>query len=411
VVEPAPLLLNSVAASAASRAHMSAAIVDLELSDRFVDAGGLDRYTSAYVVLRLDGVPVGHAWVPVRSCRLDWEELSKCAAAAVAPFSRVWVEHQLGRNPPGASPLPTATVAICTRDRAGELTRSLSAAVAAAGGRPVMVIDNCPSTGATQEVVSRWPAVRYVREDIPGLNAARNRALREATTDVVAFTDDDAVPEAKWLEALLRNFDHRLVLATTGLTLPLELETPAQVWFERFTPFGRGYFRQVFDPLYCSPHSAGLVGAGANMALRRSALDLVGPFDERLDAGTPTRSGGDHEMFSRILSRGYRIVYDPAAVSRHRHRQSWSDLRHTIQGYGVGVYAMWTGHVLERGDVAVARQALRWATRVQIPALVKAVFRRPGAAPLDLVLAELKGCLQGPFAWMASRRRSARAGA
>jgi cellulose synthase/poly-beta-1,6-N-acetylglucosamine synthase-like glycosyltransferase len=257
--------------------------------------------------------------------------------------------------------------------------------------------------------VSRWPGVTYVREDTPGLNAARNRALREATTDVVAFTDDDAVPEAQWLDSLLRNFDHPLVLATTGLTLPLELETPAQVWFERFTPFGRGYFRQVFNPLYCSPHAAGRVGAGANMALRRSVLDLVGAFDERLDAGTPTRSGGDHEMFARVLSHGYRIVYDPAAVSRHRHRRSWSELRETIYGYGVGVYAMWTGQIFERADVSVTRQALRWATRVQIPALVKALLRRRDAAPLDLVLAELKGCLRGPFAWNASRRRRARA--
>ena len=384
---------------------MSAAIVDLELSDVFPNVGGLDRYTSAYVVFRLNGIPVGHGWVPVRSCRLDHEELRRSADQALAPFSRRWVEHQLGRDTIPASDVPSATVAICTRDRTGELARSLPAAIAAAHGRPVIVIDNCPSTPATKDLVSRWPGVTYVREETPGLNAARNRAVREASTDVVAFTDDDAVPEGRWLEVLIRNFDHPLVLAATGLTLPLELDTPAQVWFERFTPFGRGYFRQVFDPLHCSPHAAGRVGAGANMAVRRSVLDLVGPFDERLDAGTSTRSGGDHEMFARILANGYRIVYDPAAVSRHRHRESWNELRETIYGYGVGVYAMWTGQIVEHGEVAVARQALRWATRVQIPALLKSLLGRSDAPPLDLVLAELKGCVRGPFAWLASKRR------
>ena len=384
---------------------MAAAVLDLELSDSIPDGGALERYTSAFVVLRLGGIPVGHCWVPVTSCRLDDVQLRTCARAAIPAFSRRWVERQLGRDLLPVRDLPSATVAICTRDRPDDLERALTAVTAAAQGRPVLVVDNHPSSPATEHVVRARPHVRYVREDTPGLNAARNRALREATTDVVAFTDDDAAPEPAWLDALLRNFDHPLIAAVTGLTLPLELETPAQEWFERFTPFGRGYYRHVFDPLHCSPHSAGQVGAGANMAVRRSALEHVGPFDERLDAGTPTKSGGDHEMFARLLTHGYRIVYEPAAVSRHRHRRSWEELRATIQGYGTGVYAMWTGQVIERGDISVVRQAARWALRVQMPALFRSLARRPGAPPLDLVVSELVGCARGPLAWRASRRR------
>jgi GT2 family glycosyltransferase len=315
------------------------------------------------------------------------------------------VERQLDRQMPERHVLPEATVAICTRDRPDDLARALRAVTAAAQGRPVLVVDNCPSSSAARDLVHAWPGVRYVREDKPGLNAARNRAVREASTEVVAFTDDDAAPEPAWLDALLRGFDHPLVAAVTGLTLPLELETPAQEWFERVTPFGRGYFRLVFDPMHCSPHVAGRVGAGANMAVRRAALHAAGAFDERLDAGTPTRSGGDHEMFGRLLARGYRIVYEPAAVSRHRHRRTWQELRDTLQGYGTGVYAMWTGHVLERGDMSVMRQAFRWAVRVQVPTLVRSLFGRPDAPPLDLVTAELRACLRGPFAWQASRRQ------
>ena len=384
---------------------MPAAVLDFELSDSIPNVGGLERYTSAFVVLRLGGIPVGHCWVPVNSCRLDFEQLRKCAETAVPAFSHRWVERQLGRDMLPGRDLPSATVAICTRDRPNDLARALDAVAAAASNRPVLVVDNCPSSSATLDVARAWPQVRYVREDTPGLDAARNRALREAATDVVAFTDDDATPEPAWLDALLRNFDHPLVAAVTGLTLPFELETPAQEWFERFTPFGRGYFRHVFDPMHCNPHAAGRVGAGANMALRRSVLDLVGPFDERLDAGTPTRSGGDHEMFTRILSRGYRIVYEPAAVSRHRHRRSWEELRETIHGYGTGVYAMWTGRVLERGDVSVLKQAVRWATRVQAPALFRSLLGRPDSVPLDLIVAELRGCARGPFAWRTSKRR------
>lgn len=386
---------------------MPAAVIDLELSDAIPDIHGLDRYTSAYVVLRLDAVPVGHCWASVRGGQLDREALVKGIRDALPPLSRRWVERQLApaRRARRADTLPTATVAICTRDRTDDLTRALPAALAAAGGRPLLVVDNCPSSDATRELVARWPQVRYVRETRPGLNAARNRALREADTGVIAFTDDDAVPEPSWLEALLGGFGHPMVAAVTGLTLPYELETPAQEWFQRYTPFGRGYFRHEFDPLHCSPHSAGQIGAGANMALRRDVLALAGGFDEALDAGTPTRSGGDHEMFTRILERGYRIVYEPAAVSRHRHRRSWEELRDTVHGYGIGVYAMWTGRIL-RGDISVLKQAFRWAVRLQAPALARALLRRPGAPPLDLVTAELSGCALGPWALWQSRRRT-----
>jgi len=385
---------------------MPAAVLDLELSDAIPDISGLDRYTSAYVVLRLDGIPVGHCWVPVSAGQLDRAVLREGIANAMPALSRRWVERELHhRRPRGGGANPPATVAICTRDRTADLARTLPAAVAAARGRPVLVVDNCPSDDSTRELAGRWPQVRYVREDRPGLNAARNRALRESDTAVVAFTDDDAVPEPEWLEALLGGFDHPMVAAVTGLTLPLELETPAQEWFQRYTPFGRGYFRHEFDPLHCSPHAAGQIGAGANMALRRDAIAVAGVFDEALDAGTPTRSGGDHELFTRVLAHGYRIVYEPAAVSRHRHRRSWEELRDTIYGYGVGVYAMWTGKVV-RGDVSVLRQAFRWAVRLQAPALARSVLRRPGASPPDLVLAELKGCLHGPWAWRQSRRRA-----
>ena len=165
------------------------------------------------------------------------------------------------------------------------------------------------------------------------------------------------------------------------------------------------HIRREFDPLHCTPQSAGQVGAGANMALRRDVLQSVGAFDERLDAGTPTRSGGDHELFARLLGAGYRLVYEPAAVSWHRHRRTWGELRDTIRGYGTGVYATWTGRLLEHGEIAVLKQAARWFVAVQAPQLASALARRPGAMPRDLLLAELSGCAAGPFAWLASARR------
>jgi hypothetical protein len=121
--------------------------------------------------------------------------------------------------------------------------------------------------------------------------------------------------------------------------MPLELETEAQEWFERYSPHGRGFGRVVFDGAHCNPLIVNLVGVSASMALRSSAIDFIGLFDEALGAGTPTVGGEDCELFARILRSGYRIVYEPRALSWHRHRRTWEELRNTLQGYGVGVYA------------------------------------------------------------------------
>src|SRR5688500_8804279 len=120
---------------------MPAAVLDVELTGSIPNVGGLERYTSAFVGLRLGGIPVGQCWVPVKCCRLDSEQLRKCAEAAVPAFSHRWVERQLGRDMVPGRDLPSATIAICTRDRPNDLARALDAVAAAAQKRPVLVVD------------------------------------------------------------------------------------------------------------------------------------------------------------------------------------------------------------------------------------------------------------------------------
>lgn len=383
---------------------MPTAILQIELdappSALLVDR----RYDSAMIVVRRRGRVWGRFDVAVADGVPDIEACANGVQAILRQRAATWrLEDYLGQPP---STLPAAAVAICTRERPDDLTRALGALVnldpPPAG---IIVIDNAPSSDRTAAVVSRFAGVRYVREDRRGLDAARNRALREATTSIVAFTDDDAVPEPAWLAHLLAPFEDPRVWCTTGLTLPLELETPAQEIFERYSTFVRGFDRQLFDGTRHDPVSVARVGAGANMAVRRSVLTELGGFDEALDAGTATRSGGDHEMFGRILAAGHRIVYEPAAVSWHRHRRTCGELRETLHGYGVGVYAMWTRRLLRDREPGVLRHALGWLRHGQLPGLVRSLTRRPGSMPLHLLTAELRGCLAGPAAYLLARRR------
>jgi cellulose synthase/poly-beta-1,6-N-acetylglucosamine synthase-like glycosyltransferase len=387
---------------------MATAIREVELSEPLRTIEGLDGYPRAMLVLRWRARIVGRLFVEVSNGSVPAGALDRAVARGLT--KDVWQsclddiaafdERAVVESPP-----LTATVAICTRERPDDLRRALVAVAALEGdSHDVLVVDNAPSSDVTRLVVQQFPRIRYVCEPLRGLNAARNRALRESRGDVVAFTDDDAAPEPAWLKNLLVNFADPRVLCATGLTLPIELETEAQELFERHCPFARGFRRRVFDGHHDNPLHVGPVGAGANMALRKNVLARVGAFDERLDGGMPTRSGGDHEMFARILGAGYRIAYDPAAVSWHRHRRTMDELMDTVYGYGVGVYAMWTGMLLERRELGALKLAWSWFRHGQLPILVRAWRKRDNERQAELVRAELLGCLHGPRAWFAARR-------
>ena len=64
--------------------------------------------------------------------------------------------------------------------------------------------------------------------------SARNRAILEAKGEIIAYTDDDVVADPGWIKALATVFaEDPDVMAVTGLVVPFELETEAQVLFER----------------------------------------------------------------------------------------------------------------------------------------------------------------------------------
>jgi len=387
---------------------MATAILDLEISKLAPEITVEECYSKALVLIRLHGKPIGQAQLSVVGGRIDGSQLRETLMNAVG--DRLWKNCLYDalewdeRGP--VQVMQIATVAVCTRDRPEDLQRCLEAFMRLPDdGQEYLVIDNCPATDATQELVKNYPKVRYVREDVPGSSAARNRALREAKHEFVAFTDDDAAPDPNWLRSLLQNFSDPRVMCVTGLVMPLELETEAQEWFERYSPHGRGFERRIFDGAQCNPLVVAPVGVSASMALRKSSIDCIGLFDEALGAGTPTVGGEDCELFARILRAGYCIVYEPRALSWHRHRRTWEELQKTLQGYGIGVYAFWTRMFVINREFSVPLLAWGWLRHKQIPELVASLRKQPDSIPSDLLLAQLRGCVSGPMAYFASRKR------
>jgi GT2 family glycosyltransferase len=386
---------------------MATKVLDLELTEEQSIMAVPARYRRVFALVRLNGRPITILEGPVHDGVLDLEDLKHTAIEQCS--SLIWerwcVDELAGRDAGTSFPNGPATVAVCTRERPEDLKSCLDRIVRLPdAGHEILVVDNAPRTDATRSLVENHSRVNYVLEPLPGLDRARNRALKEAAHPIVAFCDDDAVPDAGWLDALLKNFSDPLVLCATGMTLPLELETPAQEWFEAYGGFSKGLERKVVDCTTRNPLYVGDMGAGTNMAVRKSILQAVGPFDEALDCGTVTRSGGDHDMFSRILKRGYRMVYDPEAICRHRHRRSWKELRSTIYGYGVGVYSRLAKELFMERDLGAVGLAWSWFSTEQLPQVVRSILRRQRRKPLELLMAELCGCFVGPFAYKRARK-------
>lgn len=365
------------------------------------DIPDLDGFQHCLVVFRFKGAVVGTVWFPVINGKVSSTHLKSAVSEIAWP---VWQQIASQLEAPQIR-MPTATVVVCTRDRASELAAGLPAlAKLVEQGHQVLVVDNCPTDDSTNRLVENYPGITYVKEARAGLDIARNRGLVEATGEVVAFIDDDAIPDEGWLDALLQDFDDPMVAVVTGITLPLELDTQAQAWFEKTNGFGRGYERLTFDSATLSVVGTGRVGAGVNMAIRCSTLREIGLFDEALDGGTPTLSGGDQEFFYRTLARGYRIIYEPKALVWHKHRREWTALRHTIYGYGVGLYAWWTKTLFVEKELTLLFWGTRWFLQHNLGNILRSLFRRLDCVPLDLAWAELWGSIVGPFRYLHSRR-------
>ncbi len=338
-------------------------------------------------------------------------------------LSRIGTVHSLPATAAGPVPVrEKVAVVIATRDRAESLDRCLASLFnQTRAPDEVHVVDNAPASTATVDLISaRYRGrVHYVLEPTPGLGRAHNTGLRYVSSDIVLFTDDDVVLDQQWVEAMAGPMEEdNAVGCVTGLILPAELETRAQVWTERHGGFGKGFQRRVYDleenrpKGMLFPFTAGQFGSGANMAFRASALRRVGGFDAALGAGTLARGGDDLAAFFAIISGGFQLVYQPRGIVWHHHRRGEEGMRRQAFCYGMGLGAYLTKIIVDE-----PRRAFRLAKAFPAGILHMAgptsqkTARLPNDYPLRLIWMERLGILAGIpgyFRSLAKRRRDDR---
>jgi GT2 family glycosyltransferase len=395
-------------------------VIDVELSQPISTISGLASYETLQVLVRLHGTPLGYLMLPLpnQCCtatelstaileKYGWailKQLTKLGLPRLAEARRFFLDELRELPTPRYSgPLPLVTVVVCTRDRPDDLKRCLdSIQNIDYPNLEILIVDNASNNDQTELLVrEHFPSVRYVYEPRPGLSWARNRAIIEASGEIIAYTDDDVIVDAGWITSAVKVFTtDKTVMAVTGLVVPYELEEESQILFERHGGFGRGFEQKRYKvsgdrvPWYLL--GGGRYGTGANMLYRRDLFNRIGGFNVALGAGTLSTGCEDHEMYFRVLKAGFTIVYEPSVLVRHRHRRSYKALRSQLASDGIGLYAYFrwavTNCPAERwGFLWVA---LWWLWYGNVRRLWISL-KYPNRFPRDLIWAELQGCFIG----------------
>lgn len=202
----------------------------------------------------------------------------------------------------------TASIILPTRQRAGYLDVALAsiAPQAGAAGAEMLVVDDGPDP-ATRAAAERHGA-RYVAHDTSrGLNAARNTGIDAARGDLLVFVDDDVAVHPGWLDALLAA-DAEAEPDVGVLTGPIHAR------FEDHPFRGCGREGPPITTQDHGPQDRDVEHAwGANMTLRRSAVQRAGRFDESHEL-----YGDEQEWQERLHAAGARIRYVAGAALDHR---------------------------------------------------------------------------------------------
>jgi glycosyltransferase involved in cell wall biosynthesis len=267
---------------------------------------------------------------------VDWNEFSLTAYVPLwkSRLERVFAAW-ITKNLPETIPI---SVIVPTRNRSNFISQCLTRLMELEP-RPqeIIVVDNAPDDNSTRDVVSQFPEVKYFVEPRPGLDIARNRGIRESSSQLIAFCDDDVQVHPLWAYRVWETFQDESIVAMTGLIFASSLSTEAAVLFEKYWSFNLGYVDKTYDKAYFTaslPNGPPVweIGAGANMAFRRSVFDEVGYFHELLDVGA-AGAHGDTEIWFRILAHGKSIQYNPRAVAYHTHRSDIRALKQQLYNY------------------------------------------------------------------------------
>jgi GT2 family glycosyltransferase len=284
----------------------------------------------------------------------------------------------------------TVSVVIATIGRAG-LVADLVASISNGDELPaeILVVDQSRDE-PTREALGGLDGVTLVPSPRQGLSAARNHGARRAQNDVVVFCDDDIRVTPGWLRALVQpvSSEEKVVATgrverdpqdTGGIVPALVLET---------------------EPAAHTTRGPRDVLAGGNMAIRKADLEAVGGFDERLGPGSRFPAAEDNDLALRLLTSGFTIRYEPAALVYHRAWRRSASYPVVRWRYGRGKGAFYAKNSAPGDRYGRQRAAADLGVRAR---RLPTVLHRPIYAAGEVLYAA--GVVVGGLEWLLRERR------
>ncbi len=290
----------------------------------------------------------------------DWQfgltDRERAPKPALARLSAAFASVPLDLGPVA----PRVSVLICTYNGARTLGETCAAVAQLDYPDVEVIVVDDGSNDDSPEIAER-NGFRVISTDNRGLSSARNTARAAASGEIVAFIDDDAMPDPQWLTYLVDTFARTDFVAVGGPNLPVP---------------GDG---AVADAVAAAPGNPihVLVGdreaehiPGCNSAFRTEVLEEIGGFDPRFRT-----AGDDVDVCWRLLDRGWRIGYSPAAVVWHHRRTTVGGYLRQQRGYGraeallerkwparysAGGHVTWRGRVYGEGAPRRPTGSMRW---------------------------------------------------
>ncbi len=199
----------------------------------------------------------------------------------------------------------------------------------------VLIVDN-GSTDDLRSLKETFGDYIWLSEASPGAYAARNRGLLHASSEFVAFTDADCIPDREWLESglsALAGFPHGIVGGRVEMIPPVAR--------------GLNIMELCESEIFIMSNHAEVIdrwrfAVTANCFTRLSMFSLFGLFEGTL------KSGGDREWSQRALHGGATLHYCDAAIVRHPRRSTFTQLSRKVRR-------------LKGGIVEIAKRQRSWS--------------------------------------------------
>ncbi len=161
-------------------------------------------------------------------------------------------------------------------------------------------------------------STKFVQSPKANVSIQRNLGIMNSSSDIVCFIDDDAVAEKSWVTNLIKHYSDKKVMAVGGKinpkfkgSIPDELKELPDSIFKGFlgeTLFETDETKRLDMPLLW----------GSNISFRKEIFDRIGFFNEELGrAGDKLLCEEEIDIQSKILDKGYDIIYEPSSVVIH----------------------------------------------------------------------------------------------